>query len=38
MNRIVKQHQGEEVNVILDSLPTHTPKRDLWLARRESRL
>ncbi len=33
MNRIVKQHQGKEIHVILDNLSTHKPKRDLWLAR-----
>ena len=33
MNRIVKQHQGREIHVILDNLSTHKPKRDLWLAR-----
>src|SRR6202162_1596944 len=33
MNRIVKQHPGKEIHVILDNLSTHKPKRDLWLAR-----
>ena len=33
MNRIVTQHQGKEIHVILDNLSTHKPKRDLWLAR-----
>jgi len=33
MNRMVKQHQGKEVYVILDNLSTHKPKRDMWLAR-----
>jgi transposase len=33
MNRVVKQHQGKEIHVILDNLSTHKPKRDLWLAR-----
>ncbi len=33
MNRVVKQHEGKEIHVILDNLSTHKPKRDLWLAR-----
>lgn len=33
MNRVVKQHQGKEIHVILDNLSTHKPKRDRWLAR-----
>ena len=33
MNRVVKQHPGKEIHVILDNLSTHKPKRDLWLAR-----
>jgi transposase len=33
MNRVVKQHEGQEIHVILDNLVTHKPKRDLWLAR-----
>jgi transposase len=33
MNRIVKQHGGKEIHVILDNLSTHKPKRDMWLAR-----
>lgn len=33
MNRVVKQHQGKEIHVVLDNLSTHKPKRDLWLAR-----
>ena len=33
MNRIVKQHPGKELHVILDNLSTHKPKRDMWLAR-----
>jgi transposase len=33
MNRIVKQHEGKEIHVILDNLSTHKPKRDMWLAR-----
>jgi transposase len=33
MNRIVAQHPGKEIHVILDNLSTHKPKRDMWLAR-----
>ena len=33
MNRVVKQHEGMEIHVILDNLSTHKPKRDMWLAR-----
>jgi transposase len=33
MNRIVAQHPGKEIHVILDNLATHKPKRDIWLAR-----
>lgn len=33
MNRVVAQHPGKEVHVILDNLSTHKPKRDIWLAR-----
>ena len=33
MNRMVKQHPGKELHVILDNLSTHKPKRDIWLAR-----
>lgn len=33
MNRLLKQHEGREIHVILDNLVTHKPKRDLWLAR-----
>jgi transposase len=33
MNRVVAQHEGKELHVILDNLSTHKPKRDLWLAR-----
>ena len=33
MNRIVKQHEGKEIHVILDNLSTHKPKRDMWLKR-----
>lgn len=33
INRVVKQHEGHEIHVILDNLSTHKPKRDLWRAR-----
>jgi transposase len=33
MNRVVKQHDGREIHVILDNLVTHKPKRDRWLTR-----
>jgi transposase len=33
MNKVVKQHEGKEIHVVLDNLSTHKPKRDLWLAR-----
>ena len=33
MNRVVKQHQGKQIHMILENLSTHTPKRDMWLAR-----
>ena len=33
MNRIVAEHQGREIHVILDNLNTHKPKNDLWLKR-----
>jgi transposase len=34
MNRIVADHPGKEIHVILDNLSTHKPKRDRWLALR----
>ena len=33
MNRVVAQHPGKEIHVILDNLTTHKPKRDQWLKR-----
>jgi len=33
MNRMVAQHEGKEVHVVLDNLSTHKPKRDMWLKR-----
>jgi transposase len=31
MNRVVAQHPGKDIHVILDNLSTHKPKRDMWL-------
>jgi len=36
MNRIVAQHPGREMHVILDNLNTHKPKHDRWLARHKN--
>ena len=36
MNRIVAQHPGWEMHVILDNLNTHKPKHDRWLARHKN--
>lgn len=33
MNRLVAQHAGKDIHVILDNLSTHKPKRDLWRKR-----
>jgi len=33
MNRIVAQLPGKEIHAILDTLSTHRPKRDMWVAR-----
>lgn len=33
MNRIVAEHPGREIHVILDNLNTHKPKTDRWLKR-----
>ncbi len=33
MNRVVAQHEGKEIHVVLDNLSTHKPKRDVWLKR-----
>ena len=33
MNRIVAEHRGREIHVILDNLNTHKPKNDRWLKR-----
>jgi transposase len=33
MNRIVAEHTGREIHVILDNLNTHKPKDDRWLKR-----
>ena len=36
MNRVVADHAGREIHVILDNLNTHKPKRDAWLARHKN--
>lgn len=36
MNRIVGEHPGREIHVILDNLNTHKPKCDRWLARHKN--
>jgi transposase len=33
MNRVVGEHPGRQIHVILDNLSTHKPKCDRWLAR-----
>jgi transposase len=36
MNRVVADHGGPEIHVILDNLNTHKPKHDRWLARHKN--
>jgi transposase len=36
MNRVVAEHRGREIHVILDNLNTHKPKHDHWLARHKN--
>jgi len=36
MNRVVAEHSGREIHVILDNLNTHKPKHDRWLARHKN--
>src|SRR5215472_14075271 len=36
MNRVIADHSGREVHVILDNLNTHKPKHDRWLARHKN--
>ena len=36
MNRVVVDHPGREIHVILDNLNTHKPKHDRWLARHKN--
>ena len=36
MNRLVADHAGREIHVILDNLNTHKPKDDRWLARHKN--
>jgi len=32
MNRVIADHPGRDIHVVLDNLNTHKPKRDHWLA------
>ena len=36
MNRVVAEHPGREIHVILDNLSTHKPKCDRWLQRHKN--
>jgi transposase len=36
MNRLVADHAGREIHVILDNLNTHKPKHDRWLVRHKN--
>lgn len=36
MNRVLSEHPGREIHVILDNLSTHKPKQDRWLARHKN--
>jgi transposase len=36
MNRVVAEHPGREIHVVLDNASTHKPKRDQWLARHKN--
>jgi transposase len=36
MNRVLADHPGREIHVILDNLSTHKPKCDRWLARHKN--
>jgi transposase len=36
MNRVVAEHPGRELHVILDNLNTHKPKNDRWLKRHKN--
>jgi transposase len=36
MNRVLADHPGREIHVILDNLNTHKPKHDRWLARHKN--
>ncbi len=36
MNRVVAEHPGRQIHVILDNLNTHKPKRDRWLTRHKN--
>ena len=36
MNRVVAEHPGRQIHVILDNLSTHKPKCDRWLTRHKN--
>jgi transposase len=36
MNRVIAEHPGREIHVVLDNLSTHKPKHDRWLARHKN--
>src|SRR5215469_5576970 len=36
MNRVIADHSGREVHVVLDNLNTHKPKHDRWRARHKN--
>jgi transposase len=36
MNKVVADHKGREIHVVLDNLSTHKPKRDMWLKRHKN--
>ena len=36
MNRVIAEHRGREIHVILDNLNTHKPRHDRWLARHKN--
>jgi transposase len=36
MNKVVADHEGREIHVVLDNLSTHKPKRDMWLKRHKN--
>ena len=36
MNKVIADHPGREIHVVLDNLSTHKPKRDMWLKRHKN--